>query len=139
MKKLTTLFICLFICISGLFANPTLYDSIIKDEEVLEYVSDDCQTCYSLFYIYEPDIKDYAISFYIYSFISDVSIHIKYDFENEKAMLNFAKKINLPNLEVEIKKLRQQLTDSNIKYKIMYSDKDETIINSILYYMKIDK
>ena len=139
MKKLTTLFIVLFVFVSGLFANPTLYDYIIKDEEVLEYVSDDCQTCYSLFYSYAPDINSFHISFYIESFVSAVSIHIQYDFENEKAMLNFAKKINLPNLEVEIKKLRQQLTDSNIKYKIMYNDKDETIINSIIYYMKIDK
>lgn len=117
MKKLTTLFIVLFISISGLFAAPKIPKTTetwppleyFGNENVLAYVNNSCQNVYTIWAVLEPEKKRYTFNFNNYSYVTEIEIAISLNFQSEEKLDTFLKKIDTTDLENAFNKLRKEL------------------------------
>lgn len=111
MKKLTTLFILIFIVSAGLFANPKVPKGNI---DPLYLLSNDCQSCYRIG-AFSPTGKSYSFQFIKYSLISDSLIAINISCKNEKEVDSIISNIDVSNLDFEFERLRKKIIQLNIE------------------------
>lgn len=126
MKKLTTLFILLFVG-SVLFADPKFPKYSFTDDNITPYlyVSDDCQSIYEIKALVWPNSKKAALSFNKKSLILPTSICITIEFSTEKKLDDFIKTIDLSDIENSFNKTRQKLIKEGITPDIIKYYPDE--------------
>lgn len=137
MKKLTTPFIILFVCVSGLFANPKIpktnsyiiSDDNYSNESIYTYVNNSCQNVYRIFSIVNDNEK--TLFFQNESYITGIKIHINIHFSSENSLDSFVKNFNTSNLENDFISLRQFFIESDIT-PIITLDADNKI-QTVLY------
>lgn len=113
MKKLTTIFILLFVVSTALFSEPKVPkyyfdDSDIKEDEYI-YVSNDLMYCYTVRSTYHPSYPKlkYIFSIEKTSLQYDSSMALKVFFENEKQLDNFTKSFHISDIESEFERIRK--------------------------------
>lgn len=126
MKKLTTLFILLFVG-SVLFADPKFPKYYITDDDYTSYlyVSNDLQSIYEIKAIVYPTSKKGIFSFIKRSLVLPTSIFITIEFSTEKKLDEFIKTIDLADVENSFNRTRQNLIRDGITPKITKYDPDE--------------
>lgn len=113
MKKLTTLFILVFLSV-GLFAEPKIpkyyFDDSDKKEDAYTYISNDFKYCYEIqaHTTDTPNFK-YKINFQKRSLEYDSKIALLIYFKTEKQLDNFINNFHIANIENEFNKIRQQI------------------------------
>ena len=125
MKKLTTLFILLFVG-SVLFADPKFpkYDINNENDTPYLYVSDDLQSIYEI-YAFEVAKGKYTLMFNKTSLINPTHIYIQIRFSSEKKLDDFIKDIDLTDLETSFKVTRQKIIKQGITPDIYVYDKND--------------
>ncbi len=112
MKKLTTLFILVFLAV-GLFAEPKVPKYYFKEnspkEDAFVYVGNDLLSCYEVQAIYNkvPSNLNYSLKIQKKSLMFDITIVLNFVFETEKQLDNFCKDIHLSDIENEFNRLRK--------------------------------
>ena len=111
MKRLSVLFLGLFILAAGLFAQPEIPRYCIPYEEVIPYlyVSNDCQNIYEIYIGYGKNKDHFEFRFFNRSLILPTSIFLEVDFTSEKKLNDFVKDIDLSDIETSFKNTRQRL------------------------------
>lgn len=130
MKKLTTLFILLFVGSLGLFAEPKVPKYFYGDSEFKEdkyiYISNDLMYCYEIQAINVNDTEyPYKLNFIKRSLLVDTSMFLAIYFENENQLDNFTKNIHLSDIENEFERIRKRIINANVKSSIQLSMNDE--------------
>jgi len=112
MKKLTTLFVLVFLAIS-LFAEPKVpkyfYDDSDTKEDEFIYVSNDLMYCYTVQAIYSPSKPrfKYILKIEKASLLYDSTMSLHVFFETEKQLDNFTKDFHLSDIENEFIRIRK--------------------------------
>ena len=130
MKKLTTLFIVLFISISGLFEAPKIPKTTetwppleyFCNNNVLAYLNNSCQNVYAIWAVLEPKRNRYTLNFNNYSYLTDIEIDIAISFKSEEELDALINKINTADLENEFKKIRKELDEVGLPFTIMETE-----------------
>ena len=123
MKKLTTLFILVFLAV-GLFAEPKV-PKMYKGEDEYTFISNDLLHYYTIQAGKSSSKKfSYELHFIKYLYVGAVKVTIIIYFENEKQLDNYIKDIHLSDLDSEFERIRKQLisSDASIRTK---TDNDE--------------
>ena len=113
MKKLTTLFILVFLSVS-LFAEPKVpkyyFDDSDKKEDEFSYISNDLMYCYEIqaVSVNYPKFK-YKLNFTKRSLVYDKTMSLFVFFETEKQLDNFINNIHLSDIENEFNRIRKQI------------------------------
>lgn len=113
MKKLTTLFILVFLSI-GLFAEPKIpkyyFDDSDKKEDAYTYISNDLMYCYEIQAIsIDTSNFKYEICFKKRSLVYDTSMSLFIFFKTEKQLDSFINTIHLSDIENEFNRIRKQI------------------------------
>lgn len=127
MKKLTTIFILLFIG-AAVFAEPKFPKYSITDENAVPYlyISNDCQSIYEIKATVYPNSKKAVLGFCKKSLVLPTKINIAIEFSTEKKLDDFIKDIDLSDIEDSFVKVRQRIIKQGITPDIILYDKSET-------------
>ncbi len=138
MKKLTTLFILVFLSV-GLFANPKIpktdnyFNTLIADNnDVYSFVNDSCQNVYKIYAVVNE--KEFELHFINKSYITNVEISITIDFDNEQRLDEFIKKINTSDLEGSFISLRKYIIQLDINPTNLLDENNN--IKKVMYFCK---
>ncbi len=137
MKKLTTLFILIFIVSTGLFANPKIpkienyldsLDSDFTGTNYLCYMNNSCTNFYKIFAV--TDTK-YTLYFSNTSLVTNINITLCMNFPSERELDNYIYELDTSDLENEFRNIRKTF----IKYNInpVYSTGKNDTITKITY------
>lgn len=113
MKKLTILFVLVFLAIS-LFAEPKVpkyfYDNSDKKEDEFSYISNDLMYCFEILAVSVdyPKFK-YKLNFTKRSLVYDTTMSLFIFFETEKQLDAFINNIHLSDIENEFNRIRKQI------------------------------
>lgn len=114
MKKLTTLFILLFIG-AAVFAEPKIPEYTIKEDVVpFLYVSNDCQNVYEIYTLVSDSKNPLRLNFFNKSLVIPTSIYLQIEFTSKKNYDNFIKDIDMSDLEKSFILIRQKLTKQGV-------------------------
>ncbi len=136
MKKLTTLFILIFIVSAGLFSNPKVpkTDNSFKSSDSLSvddcliYINNSGQNIYRLY----GEVSDHStLWFSNESIITGIKIVFAINFPDEKAMDVFTSKITTYDLEKVFSDLRELLMESDITPLIIEGENNK--VKEVLY------
>lgn len=138
MKKLTTLFILIFIVSAGLFANPKIpkidnYFKTLNDDytgtNYLFYINNSCTNSYKIF----AEISDNknTLNFSSTSLVTNIEICLCMNFPTERDLDNFIYDLDTSDLESEFNSLRSSFIKYNIKP--IYTMGENNSITKILY------
>jgi len=138
MKKITTLFIILFICLYGLFANPTIpktnsnwpVTKKLGNKNILTYFNNSCQNLFSIRAVI--DKTTYKLEFDNYSYVTKSDIMIIIYFLNEERLDEYIASINTLNLEEEFINLRKQVMAADIE-PMLYLDDENSPPKTVMY------
>ena len=144
MKKLTTLFILLFVSFN-LFAAPKIpkLDNYTSDitkrvdfntNEMLSYIDDSGQNLYKLYAISKEN--EYSFHFINKSYITFIEIEIIIHFKSEQALDTYLQKFNTMDIEKEFKDTRRILSQFNLTPIVSY-DKDTAKPKTVLYIVNL--
>lgn len=117
MKKLTTLFILVFLSVT-FFAEPKVpkyyYGDSDKKENAFIYISNDLMYCYEVLATNNESQKfNYQLTLKKKSLNSDIGMNLIILFENEKQLDNFTKSIHLSDIENEFNRIRKLIIQND--------------------------
>jgi hypothetical protein len=126
MKKLTTIFILVFMAV-GLFAEPKV-PKLYNGEDEYSYTSNNMMYYYEINAGKNADKKfPFGLHFIKYSYVGTVKITLIINFENEKQLDTFIKDIHLSDIDNEFNRIRKQLILNNASMRIKTDNESRPI------------
>ena len=139
MKKLTTLFILVFLSV-GLFAEPKIpkHTDAETAEKGYYYINDSLTNEYKIYSLINNDYSLYTFEFSNISLINNIRINIIIRFKDEKSLDKFTSTIDLYNIDTEFSKLRKRLDNANVSPTVLL-DKTTNKVKELFYQAKYEE